>query len=539
MTLGRIVALISLLLAPALFASDQTEALQKSIDELKKKMSAEITGEKTADVVDQAVFRTVGFGVEENNGVKSCMGRVTISGLVQVWYESVQNDRFGVFRGAPVFTAAGGIPSFRAEDNVGNSIDTFRVRRTELRFKIEITDKVGAFIMMDPARESNTLFAPIPTLLRHNEKTTISADFQNGTVSTFHPSLLQDGYIVVHDFDTGMFDDKKNGPHHTFAIGQYKPPAGEEASRDSGSLDFVERAMVAGVNNVRDLGAAIYGTWFDERFKYQLGFFNGPSGTVLTDPEVVEAGNRPDDNNAKDFAWRLQGRPWNVVDPKTKAWYGLETGIFRTDGVHGGAGQEFDPNFGVLNTLDREKTHITRQGAWLYLKPNGPVRGLWVRGEYGRLHDIFGGDAKTTALGIGSVDLLNTNFRGSSFFSQADPQPVSVHGWYASTGYKMSDSPFSEALLKKKCRLADALNGMEFCFRAEAYQNIATENLVRPDRKTDLFYTTVYTIGANYSMNSNTRLQANYLFVVDPSSPSHGIAEVKNNVFVVNFQLKF
>jgi len=524
-----------LLLGPAAYASDATESLQNAIENLKKKMSENTTPE----VIDSTLFRDGLLCPPEIQPVRSNIGKITITGLTQVWYESFQNDRKGVFRGAPVFTVAGGKPVFSAEDNSGNDIDTFRIRRTELRFKVDINDKLGAYVMIDPAREANTLYSPLPTLLRHNIKTTISNDFRNGTVSSFHPSLLQDAWVVVHDFDNGFFDDQKAVSHNTFAIGQFKPPAGEEASRDSGSLDFVERSMVTGINNVRDLGAALYGKFFDDRLKYQLGFFNGPAGTVLTDPEVVEAGNRPDDNNAKDFAWRIQGRPWSIDEKDLKFKYGLELGYFRTDGVHGGAGQDFDPNFGVLNKLDRRNTHISRQGAWLYLKPNGEVRGLWIRGEYGRLHDVFGGDSKTTPLGIGSVDLQNTNFRGTSFFSQANPNPVTVDGWFASIGYRLIESRFFEELDKKHGRLGKELNKLEFAFRGEAYQNVASENLARPDRNTDLFYTKVYTTGVNYTLNAATRFQANYIFVNDPSSHSHGLGEVKNNVFVLNFQLSF
>ena len=518
-------------------ASDATESMRSAIDELKKKMATE----STQAVVESTLMRDGALCPEnENVPAKSSFGKVTVGGLTQIWYESVQNDHSGVFHGAPTFSnGAANPPQFLTESNAGNQNDTFRIRRAELRLKIQFSDMISAAIVLDPAREANSLYSPIPTLLRHNSKTTISEDFRNGTVSSFHPSLLQDAYIVVRDFDKGWFDCDKTKAHHTFAIGQFKPPAGEEATRDSGSLDFVERAMVTGVNNVRDIGAEVIGHWFDDRLTYKAGFFNGPSGTVLTDPEVVEAGNRPDDNNAKDIAWSISGLPWNVIDKDTKAWSGLEVGYFRTDGVHGGSGQEFDPNINVLNDINRRRTHISRQGAWAYLKPNGAFRGLWLRGEWGRLHDIYGGDAKTTSLGLGSVDVLNTNVRGSSAFSQANPNPVTLQGWFASVGYKLSDSAYSANLVKCGGTMGKEFNKMEFCFRAEQYQNIATEDLARPDRRTDLFPTRVYTGGMNYQMNVATRIQLNYILVDDPSSRSHFLAEVKNNVFVANFQMKF
>jgi len=79
---------------------------------------------------------------------------------------------------------------------------------------------------------------------------------------------------------------------------------------------------------------------------------------------------------------------------------------------------------------------------------------------------------------------------------------------------------------------------LEFAFRYEVYENVSTEDLVIPDSHTDQFKTQAYTFGLNYFIKGHdAKIQANYIIVDDPSSPKRGIAEVDNNVFVLNFQV--
>ena len=151
-----------------------------------------------------------------------------------------------------------------------------RIRRTELRLSADLTDNVSSVHHDGPsARESNELmFYPLPTFPRHNSPVNLSAGLRTGRPSDVTPHLLQDACRLV------LFNVV---PHHTFAIGQFKPPSGEEAARESGELDFVERAMVTSVNNVRGLGAMVSGFWFKDRLRYSVGVFNGPTGICDSD----------------------------------------------------------------------------------------------------------------------------------------------------------------------------------------------------------------------------------------------------------------
>jgi hypothetical protein len=272
--------------------------------------------------------------------------------------------------------------------------------------------------------------------------------------------------------------------------------------------------------------------------QYWVGAFNGPDGSVLTDPEIVEGGNRVDTNDQKDIAERIAINPvWS-----TEKWYGrLQVGGARTDGVHGQAGNGFD--FAqVVNGLNRERTWINRNAAWIWYRPNGIAKGLWVRGEYGSQHDRYDPRFRTNLLNLGSGSGFPVVFPNGDAFSsagQANPTAVTVTGYAASLGYKLSDSIFAESI-KNGCGGFKELNNLEFALRFETYQNVASESITNPDRQTDLFETKVFTSGINYYIKGHdAKLQINYNVVKDPNNANRGIHSFKNNALVVAFQVMF
>jgi hypothetical protein len=502
-------------------ASAPVEDLRKEVEQLRK----EISGRNDAKLspigaVDRVTESKYGPGAQ----TETKSGKLQIGGLVQVWYQHIGNDNVGIVKAAPgnnLDPAPGAGAASGPEQNETLDNDTFRVRRTELRFTLDIHENITAYVMIDPARETNELFTPAPTFSLHN------AAFSNPGLADgigqqlpganiIIPQILQDAYINYH----GVV------PHHDFTIGQFKPPSGEESWRNSGQLDFVERAMVTTTNNMRDIGLMVHGSFFEERLQYWAGVFNGPDGTVLTDPDYDEGGNRSDDNDAKDIAWRILARPvWSE-----SAWYGrLELGYARTDGWRGESGHGFDPDRAV-NGLNRQQTAINRNAAWAWYRPNGPVKGMWLRGEWGSYRDIFPVPDATSLLGLGSGPL-----------GQLDPKSATVSGWYAATGYRLFESIFADRL-KNSGGVTNWMNNLEFAFRYEIYQNIAAEDLVRPDREVDLFKTQVVTLGMNYYIKKHdAKIQANYIIVDEPSdhNPNRGLREVNNNMFILNFQVMF
>ena len=523
-------AALLVLVGPAR-AGSSVDDLKKEVEKLRREIAQK---QESRTPISGKVDELVGSKYGPGSAVVTKSGKLQIGGLLQVWFQSVQNDRNGIING---FGPADNLAF--AENFSPSNNDTFRVRRTELRFTMDIHENILAHVMMDPTRESNVTFYPLPTYPNHNERLINNFFIDTGSGiqagNTILPSLLQDAYINYH----GVV------PHHDFTIGQFKPPSGEEAWRNSGQLEFVERAMVTNINNVRDIGVMLHGTWVDNRVQYWVGGFNGPAGTVLGNPELLEGGNRADDNSSKDIAWRVAVKPvWT-----TEEWYGrLELGYARTDGYRGEDGDQFDDTV-QNNSINEKETPINRQAAWAWYRPNGPVKGAWFRGEWGSGRDRYSptgsfGGVPTVMLGTGSGLTDNPMFAGAPL--QLAPTPVSAWGLYAGTGYKVSDGIFAEKL-RGGNSFEKFLYDLEFAFRYEQYQNIATESVNNPDRQTDLFITKAYTAGINYYVNlhggkiraHDVKIQANYIIVDDPHNSDRGLREVKNNVFVLAFQVMF
>jgi hypothetical protein len=149
---------------------------------------------------------------------------------------------------------------------------------------------------------------------------------------------------------------------------------------------------------------------------------------------------------------------------------------------------------------------------------------MWFRGEFGSGHDRYGTVNDPTSL-LG--------------FGQSDPKPVTAYGYYAAVGYDIAQTPFAECL-RQGGRICKTLADTEFAFRYESYENIAAENPAAPNISTLLFATKAYTAGINYYLKGdNSKFQGNYIWVVDPSDPAIGLRKVRNNVFVLNYQVMF
>ena len=137
-------------------ASD-TEELKQMVDALQKRIKAVATPESTS-ATDVEISVADKFGDAQT--VSSHTGRLTIGGLMQVWYQHIQNDRLGITQpGAP----GNLLFSINAEPGHKLDNDTFRVRRMELRFGMEVSEHIFAYVMIDPSREANGTYTPFPT----------------------------------------------------------------------------------------------------------------------------------------------------------------------------------------------------------------------------------------------------------------------------------------------------------------------------------------------------------------------------------------
>ena len=150
-----ILAALILALGPFLAAGGEEDlrsevsALRRELDEFKKERAFYKTqhgqiSSGTAEKVEKLVENKYG----PNATVTTKQGRLTISGLLQVWFYSIQNDNQGLFGDLTPGLPAGG-DSNETRDN-----DSFRVRRAELKFNLDLNENISAVILIDPSREA-------------------------------------------------------------------------------------------------------------------------------------------------------------------------------------------------------------------------------------------------------------------------------------------------------------------------------------------------------------------------------------------------
>ena len=485
------------------------EALKKEIAEMRKenaeirKANDELAGKlgPIKSSVDKMLDSKYGPGA----AVANKQGKLTISGLVQAWYYQIQQDHKGLFQDNQVNNIQ--------DTNEGQDCSSFRIRRTQLRFTVDVNQYVAAEVMIDPAREAQS-FANLPDNQAHSiifkrlgGQQNI-ANLQSGTGSA--PRMLQDAFVLY----------RGHIPHHDFKIGQFRPPLGEEGPRSSSQLDFVESSFVGQLTERRDQGAVIHGSWWDDdrdgRFQYWVGAFNAPGNYLGSGGQFQ---NRSDDNNDKDLLYRVLLRPlW-----KDKTYGSIEFGMSSEMGRHGAEGST-NPVDNPVDGLNRLVTWAMRHHGWFQYYPGGPVRGLWFKGEYAWYKDR---NAPNSV-----IDVLGNDIAGVG--TQAYAKPVSVQGGYAAVGYKIVDSCWAETA-------PHWFKGFEFTGRYNEFQNVEVADLVRPDH-TDVFRTQVWTGGVNYYIkNHNAKIQFNYNAVINPVSrnPDLIFQDVRNDNFVLNFQVAF
>ncbi|MGD0089731.1 MAG: hypothetical protein ABSE73_07410 [Planctomycetota bacterium] len=469
-------------------------------------------------------------------------GKLKMGGLMQCWYYNFQQDSKALFNDPTINTVT--------DTNEASDISSFRIRRMELMFQMDIHENVTAYVKIDPAKEANSFPTIVdnqinngPVLKTINNigpeyqsfvgakdlggfgSTSVVSKVQSG--GTFSvPNLLENAYIVYH----GVI------PHHEFAIGQFQPKTGESAVRDNGELDFVERSLVGLVQARYDGGAYVKGTWVDDRVQYWFSCMNDPGNFWQT---AGNSANRTSDHNNKDWGARLLVRPvW-----KYENWGSLELGGGTLAGVHGTTGDP-TPVTGPENGVDRTKTNAFDDFAWLYYHPGNVVSGLWLRGEWAAIRDRMPPNSVVDLQSSGNIlkvaqaapvgSTAATSATLGSLFTQENAKPITTTGFEADIGYKLSESTWKDSI---PCWFKP----FEFVGRYSEFQNVLVADAVDPTH-TDIYRTKLATAGINYYIKGHSaKIQAEYDWVFNPtlSDPNASFHGVRNDCFSLNFQVEW
>lgn len=505
--------------ADVVVPASEWEAIKAKLgemDRLKQQvndMQAKGAEPATTSMVDTAMDSKYG----PNANVTTKTGKLTVGLLTQIWYYNIQRDNRGFFSD----TNGNGIQ----DNNLANDINSFRIRRTELKFTMDFSECITSVLMFDPAREVGG-FPSFPSNQGLFKKTgtadgglatSAAVAGQIGNVAGGPPRLLQDAYINYH----GAI------PYHDIQIGQFKPWVGEEGIRSSAELDFAERSILGQCGDNRDMGASIHGSWWgkdcndrDGRLQYWAGVFDG-SGNFYNPGNQQ---NRSDNNQSKDINGRILVRPlWDDCAGK------LEMGASFIGGRHGAQNIDVSGYAAVTATTPiQPQVYAYKANVWASYKfGNWFAKGLWVKGEYGCIRDRAEGSI--IAFGNG-----NLGAGAAAGLTQTSMRPFTSQGGYVAAGYRFGEAGWVECM---PCWL----KSFELAGRYEQFQNIQVSNQAEAT-KTNTLSTHVATAGLNYYFSGNTKIQMNYNYVDLPTEKTNTgrfFHDTQNNSFVINFQVAF
>lgn len=303
-------------------------------------------------------------------------------------------------------------------------------------------------------------------------------DFGSGlTASTANNAYLQDAYV-----------NARLWPQFQIQAGKFKEPVGLERLQSGGNLLFVERAYPTQLLPNRDVGLQIHGDLGNGLLNYAIGAFNGVADGGSADID------RTDDE--KDLAARLFAHPFK--NSEIGALQGLGLGIAGTIGNQAGT-----PRGYVTPGQQNFFSYYSGTGAAAATATDGTVwrlspQAYWYWGPLGVLAEYA----------ISSTELVRT---GGGLARTSDN--LEHTAWQIAASYFLTgeDNSFKAVAPLKPFTLGgDGWGAFEVSARISQLKLDDDTFPTFADAGTNAREALTYSLGANWHLNRNFKLNLNY-----------------------------
>lgn len=340
----------------------------------------------------------------------------------------------------------------------------------------------------------------------------IMPDFAGGSATLF------DAYTNLHYIDEAMLE-----------LGKFKPPIGLERLQSPRNLLFLERAFPTELVPNRDLGVQFWGILGEHSnvtspaggglFTYQFGVFNGaPDNTSVNNGDTATS-------NSKEIVGRLFARPFLEWGPAFLSGFGL--------GVAGSYGRQDQSLANLKFTTSAMDTFFTYTP--------GPAKGLpaTVMGD-GPQHRIM----PQLYFYYGPFGFMSEYVVQTERLTRGNTKDVDERDWAwqvaASWVLTGEDASYDGVIPRSPLTLhGEGLGALEIAarFHEITFDRELFPLFANPD--TSARRAKAATVGLNWYINRNLKLQFNYERTLFQGGAPKGGDMGSEDAFLTRFQLAF
>ena len=318
-------------------------------------------------------------------------------------------------------------------------------------------------------------------------------DFGNGATS------LQDAYIDVKYFKQASLRG-----------GKFKSPFGLEQLQSDSTTFFIERGLPTTLVPNRDTGFALYGDLFDNRLRYDAGFFNGAVDSGSIDNDV---------HDDKDFVARVFANPFKDL---SQDWLnGLGVGFAGSAGTAHGTtaspqlpslrtiGQQTDFSFGSTAIADGNRTRFSPQFYYYW-------NSVGLLGEYVQSN-------QTVRIGARTIEASNNSWQIAGSYVLTG-EKASYNGVIPRNNFDPSKGTWGAFELVGRYHVLNLDEGIFNQFASVASSIQGAQG---------------YTVGLNWYLNRNLLLKINYDQLFFEGGAVRGLDRERENLIATRLQLAF